>query len=364
MKNMTQFFPMVLVILLQCLRLLGTRALLSESAEKISQGKLREALVSTQTHVFILSLPGRRAHASIMIEALGISEDQHTVIESTQASFFSKDVVAALVENGTITPAAQSRSESSGAKWYEKITPGRLGCWRSHMKAHRAFIRSDYNQAIFLEDDIDLGQLQDPTSGLLVRERLATVLMRPPPSADAIYLGYCHEACRPQAKFVTLVGSNRASAPVVLREAVRPLCTHAYLLLSKSAALFVASRLDPIYGMPVDHALAQLLARPGHRLQSKTTSGGNDTQEGGAAKERRGGPVSALGGFVAIPPLLRQMGHSPGGSTSGHGWELALRGVHIASTTRGPDDPVTTSQNPFCLWRRCRCADGSSGRPS
>ena len=181
---------------------------------------------------------------------------------------------------------------------------------------------------------------------------------------EVLYLGYCYEFCHAKASFSTILvdhvvptttrtAATAATAetttsttffPLVLRDAVGPKCTHAYLT-SRSGA---TKLLD--IGTPYTAALDLMWARHlKSQMAASTTTTTATTTTTTTTTTAVGTTTAALRAKITVPPLLSQDEASPSLTRLAMSSNHNRRGATEGNVARPMAKPA------FCSWEGCDC---------
>lgn len=191
------------------------------------------------------------------------------------------------------------------------ITPSRMAVIRSHQQAQKAFLASDHDVGLFLEDDIALNEallVQRPlgraenavrpaaTLPRHAQQRFHEALVTRRDSWELLYLGYCWEHCTPRAT---------SSAAVMqwggyLRDAVQPMCLHAFASKRDASKRLLQALAKPT--APVDMVWAKKLVRS-RKIRAKILVPPLFVQARRAVRTRNGVEAEHERALVSFQPL-------------------------------------------------------------
>jgi GR25 family glycosyltransferase involved in LPS biosynthesis len=209
---------------------------------------LKNAFSTRNAALFIIAMPERQARMMRLAQDIfGLPRERIVLVPGIPKQATSDETI--LVSRGVVTAEYFEKARTTDTKEYNegrKLSPGRVACYLAHMRAHRMFIESTFNVALFLEDDIDAGDVESPAWQQKAHTLFTSdVAFGQPGSADpvAVYLGYCFETCPAWAHTYELDNN------ITLRDADKPMCTHAYATNRKASEMFLKGALpmdDPV----------------------------------------------------------------------------------------------------------------------
>jgi GR25 family glycosyltransferase involved in LPS biosynthesis len=257
---------------------------------------LLSAFEASNCALFIITMPDRKDRmVRLAQETFGLPLERIVVVPGVPKNALPGN--DELVGKGIVTQEYWAKSQENNVKFYKEgreMSPGRVACYVAHLRAHKAFLDSTFDVALFLEDDV---------SGIDVDsaawQRKAHTLFTDPKGFKykdpiAVYLGYCFETCPAWARNYTLEND------ISLRDADRPMCTHAYATSRKASNVLLH------HALPMDDPIDWVMPR--------------------VFKESR---VRSL---IVNPPML---------------WQSS----DMTPIIGGED----ASRSPFCEWPGCDC---------
>jgi hypothetical protein len=201
---------------------------------------LHGAFEKSNAALFIVARPGNLDRMMSLAEnKFKLSRERIVVVPAVRGELAPKD--SELVERGFLSQSYWDNVFSQ----YPEFSRGRLGCYLAHTRAHKMFLDSTFDVALFLEDDIDEAFDIDSESWQRNAYSVFTSDMTFGQTQDpaAVYLGYCSEGCPSSAQSYDL-GNDLA-----LRDADNPMCSHAYATNRKASEAFMSGALpmaDPV----------------------------------------------------------------------------------------------------------------------
>jgi GR25 family glycosyltransferase involved in LPS biosynthesis len=210
---------------------------------------LRSAFDQVNGAVFIIGMPERQERMLQMAQFhLNIPLERIVLVPGVPKRSTLNNSI--LVERGIISVDYWKQSLKDNVKWYKEgreLSSGRVACYLAHMRAHRMFVDSSFDVALFLEDDLDekgiaSDEWQQKAYTLFTSDVSFGQSYDSNRAPAAVYLGYCFEGCPASARTFDL-------GNVVLRDADKPMCTHAYATNRKASTTFLEATLpmdDPI----------------------------------------------------------------------------------------------------------------------
>jgi GR25 family glycosyltransferase involved in LPS biosynthesis len=217
---------------------------------------MKTAFSTSNAALFIIAMPERQQRMmKLAQQTFGLPRDRIVLVPGIPKESTSDE--RSLVERGVVTREYLDLSRATHTKEYNqgrKLSPGRVACYLAHMRAHKMFVESTFNVALFLEDDIDGGDAASATWQKKAHTLFTSdVAFGQSESTDpvAVYLGYCFETCPAWAR------SHELDNNVTLRDADKPMCTHAYATNRKASEAFLGAALP--MDDPVDWVLPKAL---------------------------------------------------------------------------------------------------------
>lgn len=204
---------------------------------------LQAAFEASNAALFILAAPDKLDRMMRLAqETFKLSLERIVVVPAVPAEFAPSDSL--LVQRGIVS---QSYWENVYAQ-FPTFSRGRVACFLAHTRAHKMFLDSTFDAALFLEDDIDETVLDISSENWQRKAHTvftSEMVFGQTDSQDpvAVYLGYCFESCPSWARTYDL------SDDLALRDADKPMCTHAYATNRKASESFLGTALpmaDPV----------------------------------------------------------------------------------------------------------------------
>ncbi len=235
----------ILYIFIMLLIFMNLDGLLARDNEKIAQETLSETLndLGVGVYVILSNVASRRQQIKALINSMNLK--QHTMYfeQVDKSLYLQSNYTQRLIRKHKIDAGMASLRKNAGI----------FACSFSHKKLLENFLKSDKDAAIMLEDDVILAGNMTLNDGMI---KLAKALQIPRREWNIQYLGWCYELCTTCdatcSRCLGLEGHvpfgkssddgngiNYTGTGALYAPAMRPLCTHSFILDRVSAALLL-----------------------------------------------------------------------------------------------------------------------------
>ena len=155
---------------------------------------LGRALQELNGTLILICIPSRCAFVERLVSRMGIPAQRFIVIRPAMKEQIDSPLIADMIERGMLSPRFPGILDF-GPRPPEHLEDqkqlrGRVACALSHRLAHETFLRSAFDTALIIEDDVRLDMAARGK-----QEAMYDVLVRSKRNWDVMYLGSCYEYC-------------------------------------------------------------------------------------------------------------------------------------------------------------------------